>query len=617
MTTSTLILRHLCFTGPNKPLALITFNSGLNVLYGASETGKSFVLEAIDFMLGGQGPLRDIPERVGYDRIFLGIDTADNGSFTIVRAPTGGQFQQYEGLHQCVPDGVEPKVLGAKHSATSDDNLSSYLLHKIGLNDKRVKTNARSETRNLSFRDLCHICLVSEVDIQKQGSPIESGQAVLKTAEYAIFKLLLTGIDDRTLVPVAQEEGLSQSRAAKIEFIDELIVSYQDKMSDIEYDQEELRVQLEKVEASIAQEQQALSVSEEQYQGVIDRRDDFRRRLQNGLERRGEIDEMLARFKLLDEHYSSDLARLEGIREAGLLIGVLSPQTCPLCGAEPGHQNHDSNCYGNLEAVVTAVDAEREKIVLLRRELKETVGQLEREAQSFDHLIPKIREDVRKLEEEIKTLGSWLKDRRTTYTELVEKRATVRAGLSAWEQLVDLQTRRKELEKASEGAGVHLREATDLSSTTLDQFAQQVEQLLKAWNFPDPERVYFDPIDRDLVIYGKRRSSRGKGMRAITHAAFTVALLEFCKSQNKPHPGFVILDSPLLAYREPEGEEDDLRGTDVQEKFYEYLSSWTNRQVIIIENIDPPLEIRDRSTSTFFSKNPHQGRYGFFPILTR
>jgi len=65
MTATALTLRHLAFTGANKPIADIEFGDGLNVIYGASETGKSFILESIEFMLGGSENLRDIPERVG------------------------------------------------------------------------------------------------------------------------------------------------------------------------------------------------------------------------------------------------------------------------------------------------------------------------------------------------------------------------------------------------------------------------------------------------------------------------------------------------------------------------------------------------------------------------
>jgi len=103
-------------------------------------------------------------------------------------------------------------------------------------------------------------------------------------------------------------------------------------------------------------------------------------------------------------------------------------------------------------------------------------------------------------------------------------------------------------------------------------------------------------------------------MRAITHAAFTVTLLEYARSNELFHPGFVVLDTPLLAYREPEGEEDDLSGTDVQERFYEYLLTLKDRQIIILENVDPPDSIKSRRQSLFFSKNPHLGRYGFFPV---
>ena len=102
-------------------------------------------------------------------------------------------------------------------------------------------------------------------------------------------------------------------------------------------------------------------------------------------------------------------------------------------------------------------------------------------------------------------------------------------------------------------------------------------------------------------------------MRAITHSAFTVALLEFTLAKDLPHPGFVVLDTPLLAYREPEHDEDDLSTTDIRDRFYEYLSKHDDRQVIILENATPSQSAIDRSQTSFFTKNEHIGRYGFFP----
>src|ERR1700754_4723252 len=101
--TKGLRLCSLAFHGPVKEPAVLTLGEGLNVVYGASNTGKSFIVDTIDFMLGGKLPLRDFGERVGYDRILLAIETLDGQSFTIHRSTQGGVFTVYEGLHQAVP----------------------------------------------------------------------------------------------------------------------------------------------------------------------------------------------------------------------------------------------------------------------------------------------------------------------------------------------------------------------------------------------------------------------------------------------------------------------------------------------------------------------------------
>lgn len=61
---------------------------------------------------------------------------------------------------------------------------------------------------------------------------------------------------------------------------------------------------------------------------------------------------------------------------------------CPLCGAPPEAQDHEADCDGNIDVVVTAADAESRKIDLLRNELRERVDQLRGEARRFDGLTP-------------------------------------------------------------------------------------------------------------------------------------------------------------------------------------------------------------------------------------
>ena len=192
----------------------------------------------------------------------------------------------------------------------------------------------------------------------------------------------------------------------------------------------------------------------------------------------------------------------------------------------------------------------------------------------------------------------------------------VRFKLEKIDRLKRLTTQRAEFDaEERESSGGPATTKTQISKNVLDEFAQTIEDILKEWNFPNANRVFFDEGKRDIQVAGKDRGSTGKGLRAITHAAVKIGLMEFCRERNLPHPGFVVLDSPLLAYWKPEGEEDDLRGTNLKEKFYRYLMGLRkDSQIIIVENEHPPDVVSRDGNVIVFTKNPHQGRYGFFPI---
>jgi hypothetical protein len=267
--------------------------------------------------------------------------------------------------------------------------------------------------------------------------------------------------------------------------------------------------------------------------------------------------------------------------------------------------------------VVAAARSEIAKIEILRRELAETVQSLVREKLGFDRRLPRAEQQLRELSNQVERLISPRLTRlRASYKEFADKRGEVREALSVLRTIQDIERRRAALEDGSGGGGESAVSDGDLPVAIADEFAQGIETILGAWHFPELGRVYFDAKKRDLVIAAKHRGARGKGLRAITHAAFTLGIVDFCRRKETPHPGFVILDSPLLAYREPEGTEEDLIGTDLKDQFYSYLSAWPeNRQVVIVENTTPPEAMQGRPQVTFFSKNPHSGRYGFFPVV--
>ncbi len=287
--TKGLVLRSLSFHGPVRERATIEFGLGLNVIFGASNTGKSFIVDTIDFMLGGKGPLRDIPERVGYDQILLGVETLDGEQFTLVRSTEGGAFRVFDGLYaEGVPaSGGTP--LADHHNDRKDDNLSAFLLSKLDLAHKRVRRNRRGDTQSLSFRNIARLLIVNEEEIIQQRSPLSDGNYTADTANTAVFKLLLTGVDDSALAAGQVRTPEEQSRGAQLELLDQLIDDYRGQVRELAGPRDELEDQLGRLDGSMEQHGEQLALTEAEFRVASSRRRDVAKHVEDARNRLAEV----------------------------------------------------------------------------------------------------------------------------------------------------------------------------------------------------------------------------------------------------------------------------------------------------------------------------------------
>lgn len=597
--------------------AQLDFYNGLNVICGASDTGKSFIIESIDFLLGASSPLRDIPERVRYDRARLAFQREDQSYFTVQRSTSGGSFYKYDGSFLSNPPDIEPMRLGERHSQDRDDTLSAFLLSEIGLREKFIRKNQQGDTRSLSFRDLARLVLVQESEITKRSSPLLSGQHVTKTAEYSVFKLLLTGNDDSALVVDTSVSEGRQSNTAKLEFIDELLAEWRGELIQIGLSKREAEERFLFLRNTLIRQQQVFGQVQRELNERLERRRVVAQTLELINSRRSEISALLARFDLLKNHYQVDIERLSAIEESGSIFVHLQPTLCPLCGALPEEQHQAEECDGNVELLVRAATAEIAKIQKLDFELSQTVVDLTNESEALQEQQHSLNEEFTRLNTEIQeTLSPVFEETQSSMTEMMGQVGAMQQAIELFERVEQLESKKAVLLESVENVSVSRPTRVDLSVSVLDDFSLKIEHLLTTWGFPGNNRVHFDSESLDFVIGGQLRSSRGKGLRAITHAAINIGLMEFCQEKELPHPGFVVLDSPLLAYWGPENDEDSLIGTDLKSRFYGYLSErHSKNQVIIIENEHPPADLEDRLHLTVFTKNLDQGRYGFFAAL--
>ncbi|MDF9304873.1 hypothetical protein P5P81_21240 [Tritonibacter mobilis] len=617
MKYSGLQIKSLAFHGPDKKPAVVRFQDGLNVIYGASDTGKSFIIEAIDYMFGAKGPLKDIPEIVGYDQILLALQFSASDIITARRSMDGGRFEVFEGAFSDELPETEGQVLSETHSSRDSDNMSAFLLGKIGLTDKKIRKNAKDETQNLSFRNLARLCIVNEEEIIQKRSPLSDGNYTADTANTSVFRLLLTGVDDSALVASQKKSPEEQKREAQLELLDQLISEIERKIKEISGSKDDLTSQEERLNAAMDARSNQLALTEDYYRRVSSDLRNLMKRREENRNRYTEVVTLLERFKLLREHYHSDIERLMSIREAGSIIATIEADVCPACGADAEHHKYGVTCDNDVARVTAAADSEIKKIERRAEELSETIDALAKERSNLERALPKIEENLKEKNTELQTvIAPDLRKLRTSYKDLADKGADVREALGLFDTKSDLLDRKARLENAnSQVSGASETPVTTLTDTMVSPFSKLVRRTLQNWGFPGADRVHFDLQAKDLVISGKPRVSYGKGLRAITQAAFSISLMEYCAGKDSPHPGFVILDSPLLSYKEPEGPEDDLSRTDLNGNFYRFLLQLKgDRQVIIIENTDPPSDVELGNRVEHFSGMKAEGRFGLFEV---
>jgi hypothetical protein len=198
---------------------------------------------------------------------------------------------------------------------------------------------------------------------------------------------------------------------------------------------------------------------------------------------------------------------------------------------------------------------------------------------------------------------------------LAERRRQLEEHLLGFRELDRYLATKQEADIAKRRAADTFRPEQDASS--LRSLQEHIRRALNAWHLPVQSDVVYDVAEDDLVIDGKARAANGKGVRAVTHAAFTVALMRHCFDKDTPHAGFVAIDSPLTPFRgsASDDEEHPEVRADVHTATLHSLASVTGvGQTVIIDNIDPPTGLDNVAEVFVFTGPGGRARGGFYPI---
>lgn len=568
-----MILTKLTLSGVGKEDAVLTFERGLNVITGDSDTGKTFAFQCINYILGGEKPPKNIVEANGYTEITLEF-TIDDEVYKIGRTIGSSKVR-------IMHNNEEDLMMPYKHDPSNTKNLSRYLLKLLQGHSENayLKKNKKNQKRTLSFRDIVHLITVDETEIIAEGSSFQSIQYTERTASKSVLKYIITGSDDQNIEEIDDIENENIRRAGVVQFLLKKKDILKQKIQAIEDDANYQLYEKAETTQQMAEEIRLLRNRISLLNGQITQNqvkiDELKKLC-------FEDDAKITEFEMLNRHYDEELKRNDMVATYTDFLEQLPRLDCPVC-RQP-----------IMSGVIDSDSSET-----LFEYFKNHAIQLKSKIQDLTYAIDDIKERLTRNKESIRCL---LEENSQLSKEIIEKQAllsklsrniaairqldAMKKSLEIYQQ--DLSSVELDIIAYSEKVKKSKQSSNKLISPLYNDYCREIESVLKKWGFSENVVVTFNDETLDLSIDGKARSDWGKGYRAFILSAMVIGLMRYCFKNNRLHPGFVILDSPLVSLKERKKDEDGEWVDDYMEKkmVEDILEEDCLHQVIIFENKD-------------------------------
>ncbi|MFM5153873.1 hypothetical protein ACEUAN_02905 [Aeromonas veronii] len=609
-------IKEIRFIG-DKNERFVNFNSNVCILNGASNTGKSFLVEVIDYMLGKES-IDEITQAKEYQEIKLKI-TINREPFTIYRKFSDDKFEVYNGFVDSKKSSDFISYFKTGQPTKSVPNISDFFLEKLQLNDKLISSNLWAEKNKLTLRLLSRIIFSKEEKIISTHSPIEEGDRTEKTTNRNTFKFILTGIDDSNIKTVTRDSEFKSENKGRIHVLEEVIKQLKLALSlpDEEYDSlieidSRLLSEINIINARLAEAKKGLSE-------LMLEREKLSKTIFEFTDRENDLTINQYNFEKLASIYIADIERLESQEEAAFLLTVGHNGECSVCGSSSELVCND---LIDINLLANASIAEIAKIEKKASELNFVIDSIKAQKYKISSEIDYLYHKLHMLDMNIAERTPTVNDDDETLVNLRSKKELIANDLFILSQISSLN---KKLQESELFKAPKKYASNDFYPSTecIEYFCETYREILDEIEFPGDHSVSFDFKRFDVIVGGNPRHLNGKGVRAILNSVFKIALLKMSREKNTFHPGLVILDSPLVTYRDPmkskhgglEKDEEELAKSKISYRFLNYLVSLKDlAQFIIIENIDIPFDLNTSiSIESFYGEGAHKNtRAGLF-----
>ena len=555
-----IIINQLVLVGSRKHY-VVPFTEGINIIYGDSATGKSSVLECINYLLGSSKLIydREIESAVRY----IMMEVLFNGKPYVIKRNIfkPGDLIEVYAADLKSSEGVFPKKFAPNFDGQPgpDGFFSDFVIAALNIPNVKMRqapSKADSQMVRLSFRDIFKYCYLRQDDVGSRGL-LGSGNYALEIKNKETFKYLFNLLDTNVSDLQAELAQLTNSRnrlkskyevvsdfLRETEFETEFALSDADKLL---ADQEgALSVQLNAVNSQMVASSDTYAFLKETLRelvGII------------AVKEKGLLDSDLSidRYVRLKNDYQNDIEKLKSIRVSRSVIGKPAESfSCPLC-----------------DSTVELLHVKEEYSIADDDRTAQEANTLVRRIRDLDALIQSERDKQHRMALELKSLKDDREKARLLLDEetgsMVAPFLSERDGLST--ELAKLQERRKQISHAIKIRNQQksiLEEIIDHDGR-LEVMQEKLNKLIAA--APSLDEVLADLGDflgtylRHVRIKDQRNVSvskrtflpvlRGRdyrdftsgGLRTVLSIGYHLSVLEAAISRQSNLPTFLMIDT--------------------------------------------------------------------------
>ncbi len=573
----------------------VEFDAGLNIIYGESNTGKSLIVDCIDYMFGATEhrfePKLDLKEI----RMLLDVD---GNSLTMARKIDSNDVEVSSLVLEIDSDTYK--------TGNAKKNINSVWLHLMGIKDEvKIIQTMTGKSQRLTLRTFYHTLLIDEQRVQTVNSVLSSGIGYNKKVSVPVLSSLLYFATGNNYLPdeVGKNSATRKERKDAVKkFVDRSMSKLAEKkISELQNLSKESPVEIQQ---KMDQVLNAIGAAE----GALEEATSQSRTL---ADRIIEIDNQIAECRVLKNRnaslqtqYDSDIRRITFIVEGDIHSeDIPKLDHCPFCNGELPKGKEES-CMAAAVAEVTKIEAQIRDLRSVQESIAEEMREL---ASARSALVEQRRQIDTRIRAELRPQISDLRSHLADYTLALNQYK----AKELIESFSDVLVSELKVTEEEESLVVNVNVPQKFNDVFKDKLNTILRNLLGDCNYQNFTGARFDSNDYDVVVNGHLKKSQGKGFRAFLNTILAIAVQNCLAEYDKYQPGLLVVDSPILSLKEKEDHigEEHTSETMKTGLFNYLLTHQGTRQTIIIENEIPSLDYSSAHLEEF-TKDENRGRYG-------